>query len=1061
MPPRPARQSTRYTSREPEEATSGPQISLVKPKLPALKGTPSSRRQYTYGSGVEPPPRLGAGLQQMTLKNAVSQALKKHPGEDEEFVRPPIPEPTPKPATKLVPKPAAKPAAAKADRGKTSKDNAARQATTTTATGHLAVGRDDDSSRSFGLESDYYDNATIVPAPSKPPVAIAKQQSAPKTSLGPEEEESSDDELLPPRNEKEPRSSVRLIENFDEVDARQTRSHSSRSRSQRSSTKSTENLEPQKDAADTARQSSSQPSRSRGQQKTSTRPTESLETQNDAPVAPRQNDSQSSRSQGQKKASTRPNESRATQQVSEPSIWAKQKPFPGTGTGLETGTGATLNDRRPNGSKSLFGPATTSGSDALKRAQQLPDDPQQRDWQIQREISAAERENIRIHDMVRQMEASPWYFEWVRFKGWVRFFLWPPYWFRRGDREPFDFNFEDHVVNSDGAPTDWTRVFSPMTYLLVLKRWFDKTMDRFFNVFDRLCGIQVGQVHRSFPVRLVWALALSCVALFLLTSSGALRHVPNFPDIGSLKPTMDWPSTEGFSVGKMIPSVSWPSLPSMPSWPSWSRDDDDFSFPDPFARDDVVIPDDYKKALDALKDQAKVQKKALKRLETILPRIVHMDLVNGRPSIKPEFWHALQDHLKESGSFLNLDKKSGNFEISSEKQWKAIVSRLGKDNNFQGKLDGIVGNSIQDKLPNFWDTWFRNNNDVLEPLVEKAMAKKQTAGSGAAFDQKLAKIVGEELRKQNETAFSRDEFMAHLKGDLTKHKSEVEAEFNRLKAYMNDHIKESIRTAKMMAPKAMSDDEMKKLIRKIIYQTLTDGSLEAVAKSKIHAHWNSNLKYQVNFFGVGAGATIETKFTAPVWEPYKDKAQVKKARALGLTGVRPRPAIDALSPWQEEGERWCGSHTEDTDGRSHGVGLSVHMGHEVVPENIVVEHIHPNATMDPGARPRHIEVFARFEVKEEQELVRDYSSNKFPDHINGWDFNPSPLPDSFVKITQFEYQGDELNEGVHVHHINDEFANLRIPTDHVIVRALSNYGAPDHTCFYRVRLFGNQVDESA
>jgi hypothetical protein len=133
----------------------------------------------------------------------------------------------------------------------------------------------------------------------------------------------------------------------------------------------------------------------------------------------------------------------------------------------------------------------------------------------------------------------------------------------------------------------------------------------------------------------------------------------------------------------------------------------------------------------------------------------------------------------------------------------------------------------------------------------------------------------------------------------------------------------------------------------------------------------------------------------------------------------------------------------------------------VIPENIVVEHIHPNATIDPDARPRHIEVFARFEFKEEKELVRDYSSNKFPDHINGWDFTPSPLPASFVKITQFEYQADELNDGVHVHHINDEFANLGIPTDHIIIRAVSNYGAPDHTCFYRVRLFGKRADELA
>ncbi|GKU03306.1 spindle pole body-associated protein sad1 [Fusarium langsethiae] len=1010
MPPRPARRNTRYPSREPEETTGATQISLVKPKLPPLKGTPSVRRQYTYGSGVEPPPRPGAGLQRMDLKNAVSQALAKRIDEDEEFVRPPIPKAA-----------APKPAAAKTDRTKKSKDDAARQAVTT-ATGHLAVGRDDDSSRSFGLESEYYDHATIEPGPSKPSQAPKKQQAAPKISLEPEEEESSDDDSLPSPDENEPRSSARLIENFDEIDtARQNSSQSSCPRGQRDSARLAEDLETRRDAAETARQSDSRSSRSWGQQKTSARSKESRDTQ-----------------------------------TAKSTTWAKQKPYPGADTEQQTGAGATLNDRRSSGKRSLFGQATSSGSDALNRARQIPDDPQQRDWEIQREISAAEAENARIHNMVERMAVDPWYYEWMRFRGWLRFILWPPYWFRRGDRDPFDFTFDDDVDDSGEGPTEWIRLFYPTTYLRALKRWFDKIMDHVFNFIDHLSGIQLGQVRRSFAERIVWALALGGVALFLIISSGALRYVPEIPDIDSLKPSINWPSIDGFSAGKMIPSLSWPSLPL---WPSWSRDDDEIPFYDPFAMDDVVIPDDHKRALDALKKQSEIHKKALKRLETILPRMVHMDLVNGRPSIKPEFWHALQDRLRESGSFLNMEKKSGNYEISSEQQWKAIVARLGKDPTFKGKLDGIVGNSIQDKLPNFWDTWFRNNNDVLEPLVEKAMAKKQTAGSGPAFDQKLSKIVSEELRKQNQTAVSRDDFLAHLRDDLTKHESEVEAEFSRLKSYMNDHIKESIRTAQMMAPQAMSDAEMKQLIRKIIYQTLTDGSLQAVSKSKINAHWNSNLKYQVNFFGTGAGASIETKYTAPLWNPYSTKAHEKEALALGLEGVHRRPPVQVLLPWQEEGDRWCGSHAEDVEGKPHGVGLSIQLGHRVIPENIAVEHIHPNATMDPDARPRHIEVFAAFEFKEDQELVRDYSSNKFPDHINGWDFNPSPLPDSFVKITQFEYQGDELNEGVHVHHINDEFANLGIPTDHVIIRALSNYGAPDHTCFYRVRLFGKRVDE--
>lgn len=91
MPPRVARRSTRVSSREPEPVTTRePQNTLVRPQLPTLEGTPSSRRQYTYGSGVEPPPRVGAGLQRMDLSNAVNQALTRGGDEEEEFARPAI-----------------------------------------------------------------------------------------------------------------------------------------------------------------------------------------------------------------------------------------------------------------------------------------------------------------------------------------------------------------------------------------------------------------------------------------------------------------------------------------------------------------------------------------------------------------------------------------------------------------------------------------------------------------------------------------------------------------------------------------------------------------------------------------------------------------------------------------------------------------------------------------------------------------------------------------------------------------------------------------------------------
>lgn len=88
MPPRVSRRNTRLTSREPEQQpTNESTNTLVRPHLPALQGTPSTRRQYTYGSGAEPPPKVGAGLQRMDLGSAVNQALANN-ADDEEFVRP-------------------------------------------------------------------------------------------------------------------------------------------------------------------------------------------------------------------------------------------------------------------------------------------------------------------------------------------------------------------------------------------------------------------------------------------------------------------------------------------------------------------------------------------------------------------------------------------------------------------------------------------------------------------------------------------------------------------------------------------------------------------------------------------------------------------------------------------------------------------------------------------------------------------------------------------------------------------------------------------------------------
>lgn len=99
MPPRAiGRRGSRLASVELDIRPSpSPQPALQKPNLPKLAGTPASRRQYTYGSGVEPPPsRPDRGLrhnQPQDLGNAVGNVLSRQEREDEDSSRKRMPPP--------------------------------------------------------------------------------------------------------------------------------------------------------------------------------------------------------------------------------------------------------------------------------------------------------------------------------------------------------------------------------------------------------------------------------------------------------------------------------------------------------------------------------------------------------------------------------------------------------------------------------------------------------------------------------------------------------------------------------------------------------------------------------------------------------------------------------------------------------------------------------------------------------------------------------------------------------------------------------------------------------
>ncbi|GAD93171.1 hypothetical protein NFIA_073880 [Paecilomyces variotii No. 5] len=260
---------------------------------------------------------------------------------------------------------------------------------------------------------------------------------------------------------------------------------------------------------------------------------------------------------------------------------------------------------------------------------------------------------------------------------------------------------------------------------------------------------------------------------------------------------------------------------------------------------------------------------------------------------------------------------------------------------------------------------------------------------------------------------------------------------------------------------------------------------------------------RVNFLSPGTGAVIDPYMTSPTsgrgrsflgrlfFGPLKDFPQ----------GVR--APVTALMPWDGLGDCWC---SVPRDGLSQ---LSVILGRQVVPEEVVVEHIPKDASLEPEVAPRDMELWVRYVFNQSTAVLTDPSvPNASPSSVLGsfmgrWfsssssttrDSSPalklsthlrpsssslSSLHDmvletlrqtyphdaetsywddallgpSFYRVGKWQYNIDSED---HIQHFSLD-AIMDIPglrVDKVVFRVSSNWGGHD-TCIYRLRLYGH------
>ncbi|KAI0525885.1 hypothetical protein F5B22DRAFT_258033 [Xylaria bambusicola] len=387
---------------------------------------------------------------------------------------------------------------------------------------------------------------------------------------------------------------------------------------------------------------------------------------------------------------------------------------------------------------------------------------------------------------------------------------------------------------------------------------------------------------------------------------------------------------------------------------------------------------------------------------------------NGKIKISEDFWHALKELIKQDDIILSLK----NSDIS-EDHWRAIQARAQQAGIEVGQSVSDIEGLVEKQMSQAWDKWLKQNDQALK-----------TAETGVAL--------------------TKDDFLRLFQQEIVSYQREIRQELAELQnriASITEQL--SKLPAEITLAGGTARTEITKIVESLIAKAINNAKLDTVAKGFIKGHANDVLANQVNFFGIGAGVAIDPDSSSSAWK-VPESHYLSKAW-LDRGGYKPQPPFAALSPWTEEGECFCAG----PDRKGFGVGtnnLSMITSRDIIPQHLIVEHILPGATLDPGAMPKEVEIWVYIEEVTLRVVVQQFSERQFPNTPK-----EEVLSEGFVKIGHFTYENNTFGDGVQVFKISDEISNLGALTNRIVVRAINNYGA-DHTCFYRLGLYGEIIE---
>ncbi|KAG9069842.1 hypothetical protein KI688_009167 [Linnemannia hyalina] len=280
---------------------------------------------------------------------------------------------------------------------------------------------------------------------------------------------------------------------------------------------------------------------------------------------------------------------------------------------------------------------------------------------------------------------------------------------------------------------------------------------------------------------------------------------------------------------------------------------------------------------------------------------------------------------------------------------------------------------------------------------------------------------------------------------------------------------------------------VQEIVSRVEQQILTEVIDRAIeryrARHSIHRHIDAQPDYAL----YNSGGRIIPHLTTQTYHRYKPTTIL--GRLFGLQNWIPPPLPPSLSdsdqvqvnkviqPEMNPGDCWP---------MQGGWGqVAIQLAKRVVVTEIVIEHVDPRVALHRGTAPRDIEIWRlaaptteSSSSTEEEEVRRRMTNDEDAGEtpiLATWHKFGSPFPGAslLVTITYQQQQeqpigtcdrsGDEDRVGVAESEIETAqrfsipLSKQNVPAYGVVVRVLSNWGHPDFTCLYRVRVHGRAV----